>query len=644
MKKIQLPKISESFPARLSFLLILITSAVFIVSFIAYYQSARIQVKSEAVQHAERSLETVVLRIDQVLQSVEIAVNNMTWNVNEYINTPDSLYSLTTQLLKNNSHIVGSAIAFEPKYFPDKGTNFSPYSCYSGDSIVNIQLGTDEYDYHCSDWYKTPKSLNKAYWSEPYFDDGGGEIIMSTYSKPLYDNRGKMYAIFTADISLEWFTQLVNNIKPYPRGYNIMISRSGKYLVHHKAERILNETILSATADMKDKSVADIGRAMINQEKGMAILQNDDTLSFAFYAPVERSDWSVCLVCPQDEIYVGLNKMTNNVILIFIVGIAIMLACCYHIVRRQTSPLIKFTAAAQKIAEGDFNVPLPKIRSKDEMKRLSDSFDLMQRSLITYIEELKQSTASKERIESELRIANKIQMGMIPKTFPPFANRSDVDLYASLIPAKEVGGDLYDYFIDDEKLYFTVGDVSGKGIPASLLMAVTISLFRNITAHLKSPELILSSLNDSIAQNNKTGMFVTLFLGIIDLKSGKMEYCNAGHNPPIISNKNESKFLNVIPNIPLGVFEEFEYKKQEIQIETDTQLFVYTDGVTEAENINNDLFSDERLLSLFKNSKTIQEPKQVIEMVSESVHLHSRGAQQSDDITMLCVQYSSVKQ
>ena len=643
MKKITIPKLSHSFPVRLSCWLIMMTSAVFIVAFIAYYQSAHTQVRNEAVRHAESALETTILRIEQVLQTVEVAVNNTAWNVEEYLDRPDSLYDLTAQLLRNNPYIVGSAIAFEPCFFPDRGVQFSPYSCYQGDSIVSFQLGTEDYDYHYSDWYQIPKLLDRACWSEPYFDDGGGDIIMCTYSKPLYDKEGTMYAVFTADISLEWFTRLVNSIKPYPRSYNMMVGRGGTYLVHYRTERILTETVFSATLDMEDQTVADIGRAMINQEKGMALLQNDDTLSYTFYAPIERTGWSVAIVCPQDEIFAGLDEMKIKVGVIFIVGIIVMLTCCYRIVRRQTHPLMEFAVSAQKIAEGNFQTALPDIRSQDEMKVLRDSIDFMQRSLVTYTEELKQTTANKERIESELRIASDIQMGMIPKIFPPFPNREGIDLYACLFPAKEVGGDLYDFFIDEEKLYFTVGDVSGKGVPASLLMAVTRSLFRNIATHLKSPEAIVRSLNDSIAESNEAGMFVTLFLGIIDLQTGRMEYCNAGHNAPVVHHQGAGTFLPTIPNIPLGVFAGFEYRKQEVQLEPDTQLFAYTDGVTEAENTAQELFSDERLLALFAEPKPEKTPKDKVLEVLDNVRRHAEGAEQSDDITLLCVHYRPEK-
>ena len=193
----------------------------------------------------------------------------------------------------------------------------------------------------------------------------------------------------------------------------------------------------------------------------------------------------------------------------------VMALLCYVIIYRLTAPLVQFAQSANDIAHGNFSVKLPRIKSRNEMRMLRDSFDYMQRSLIKYTEELKATVANKERIESELRIARGIQMGMIPKMVPPFPEREDIDLYAMLVPAKEVGGDLYDFFIEDEKLYFIVGDVSGKGIPASLVMAVTCRLFRTVASHVTDPSEIVSSLNNALSESNESNMFCTFFLGIL---------------------------------------------------------------------------------------------------------------------------------
>ena len=273
------------------------------------------------------------------------------------------------------------------------------------------------------------------------------------------------------------------------------------------------------------------------------------------------------------------------------------------------------------------------------MKILHDSFEIMQKSLVEYIDELKETTASKERIESELHIARKIQMDMVPKIFPPFPEREDVDLYAKLIPAKEVGGDLYDFFIEDNKLYFIVGDVSGKGVPASLVMAVTCRLFRTVAARFHTPAEIVAALNDTLAENNDSNMFCTAFLGVLDLKTGNMQYCNAGHNAPVmLASLGEVEFMEVKPNLPLGLFGDFSYEGQECDITKGTSLFLYTDGVTEAENMAKALYSDGRLLAfLGKQQKNM--PQTIVDAVLDDVNKHADGAEQSDDITIMCVHY-----
>ena len=263
----------------------------------------------------------------------------------------------------------------------------------------------------------------------------------------------------------------------------------------------------------------------------------------------------------------------------------------------------------------------------------------MQQQLTNYIEQLKETTSAKERIESELRIAHDIQMGMIPKIFPPFPERDDVDLYAILYPAKEVGGDLYDFFIDSGKLYFAIGYVSGKGVPASLFMATTLSLFRSVAAFYHDPAKILISLNNSIAENNESNMFVTLFIGILDLTSGELVYCNAGHNPPIIIKPDgKPSYMETTPNVPAGLFMGFNYVSQELQVEKGTTIFIYTDGLTEAENIEKKLYGKEALLNVLERID-IFEPKYVIETVIAAVGVHVGEAEQSDDLTILTIKY-----
>ena len=631
--------IRKSFSLRLSLYILFVTSTIFLLAFWIYFGQARRSVSEEAVERAQVKLENTILQIDKVLEAVEIAVKNMSWLVADKLDYPDYMYALTQQILRSNPYVVGSAIAFEPGYYPEKGVLFSPYSYRSEKGIRSKQLGTEDYEYHYMDWYLIPKLLGTPYWSEPYFDEGGADMVMTTYSLPLYDSSGKMYAVFTADISLEWFTDKVKEIKPYPNSRNYMIGRGGTFLVNDRKEAILNESFFARPLENGDEELMRTGHQMINGKKGMTSFNREGVSFNIFYAPVQATGWSVSVVCLHDDVFAGVDSLRNRVLTILMFGLLFLTGFCYFTVRRLTNPLARFAGSANEIAKGNFHAELPVIKSKDEMKTLHDSFGTMQQSLVDYIDELKKTTASKERIESELRIARSIQMSMVPKIFPPFPEREDVDLYAKLIPAKEVGGDLYDFFIEDNKLYFIVGDVSGKGVPASLVMAVTCRLFRTIAEHLHTPAEIVKALNDTLAENNDSNMFCTAFLGILDLKTGNMQYCNAGHNAPVmLASSGEVKFMEVKPNLPLGLFGDFPYEGQECDITKETSLFLYTDGVTEAENTTKVLYSDERLLDLLDKQRKNM-PQMIVDMVLDDVNKHVNGAEQSDDITIMCVHY-----
>ena len=303
-------------------------------------------------------------------------------------------------------------------------------------------------------------------------------------------------------------------------------------------------------------------------------------------------------------------------------------------------PLEGFALSAKEIAHGHFDAHLPDIKSHDEMRELHDSFVYMQENLTTYMAELKENTASKERIESELNIAHNIQMGMLPRIFPPFPEREDVELYAMLTPAKEVGGDLYDFFIMDDKLYFVIGDVSGKGVPASLFMAVTRTLFRNISRNSMSSAEIMTQINESISEQNESNMFVTMFLGILNLKNGVLDYCNAGHNPPalISSDGVVTLLLPKKDQLVVGAINGIEYSSELLKLQKGTKLFCYTDGVVEAENTRHELYMDDKMLSTLTEYGKC-DVREIIERIMESVKEHAGDAEQSDDITMISIEY-----
>ena len=254
-------------------------------------------------------------------------------------------------------------------------------------------------------------------------------------------------------------------------------------------------------------------------------------------------------------------------------------------------------------------------------------------------DQLEETTAQKALIESDLRIASEIQMGMLPTKFPTLDERDDVLLYASLTPAKEVGGDLFDFHFRDEKLFFCIGDVSGKGVPASLFMSVTRAVFRTVSAHESMPDRIVTTMNKIITDMNKNNMFVTLFVGVLDLPTGRLRYSNAGHDAPLLVGAGVGE-LPCKPNIPIG-FMNWKYELQEAQIFTDTTILLFTDGLTEAMNIDNDQFTMERVNDVAANalSHGQQEPRQLIGQMTDAVHQFVGDAEQSDDLTMMAIQY-----
>jgi len=331
--------------------------------------------------------------------------------------------------------------------------------------------------------------------------------------------------------------------------------------------------------------------------------------------------------------------------IVFIVGLTSLFVFCTWAIYQMAGPLRQFTESAMNIAEGNLDASLPDIHSEDELLQLRNSFAYMQTSLKQHIHELQTATASKERLQGELDIAHDIQMGMLTTVFP---ERDDLDLFASMTPAKEVGGDLYDFIIEGDELFFIIGDVAGKGVPASLYMAVTRTLFRNLAGNYQSAANIMREMNHALASDNESMIFVTAFVGVLDLRTHHLIYCNAAHNPPaLITADGECRLLSVESNVPLGLRDHYSYEEQQIDFPENTALLVYTDGLTEAMYISADgsrkLFGSDRLLhDLEKNRQA--SAIEVIDYLKQHVNVFADGTIQGDDMTLLFLRHGASRQ
>ena len=464
--------------------------------------------------------------------------------------------------------------------------------------------------------------------------------MVTSYCQPIKDKNDQFIGVINTSLSITWLSQTISAVKPYPNSYSIMIGRGGTYFVHPDTTKITRQTIFTQTMEQPDTALTALGYAMQRGEEGMKHMNIDGKDCYVFYKPLGQTGCSMAIVCPESDIFGGFDRLRNSVRAIVLVGLLLMLYLFIRIITRELQPLRRLADEAETIASGQFDAMLPDFKRIDEIGQLSHSFGNMQQSLVKYIDELKNTTAQKASIESDLRIASGIQMGMLPEQFPTREDRDDVELYASLTPAKEVGGDLFDFYFRDEKLFFCIGDVSGKGVPASLFMAVTRSTFRTVSAHESMPDRIVTIMNKTIADMNKNHMFVTLLVGVLDLPTGRLHYCNAGHDAPLLIGAGVGE-LPCDPNIPVGFMPTWKYSLQEARIFTGTTILLFTDGLTEAMNADYEQFQMERVNEVANRalSNQQQSPRQLIAQMTDAVHEFVGDAEQSDDLTMMAIQY-----
>ena len=601
-------------------------------------------------------------RINNIFSTVEVALTNNVPEVEENIFNEKRQYFAVEHLLQLNPIIVGAAVAYNPEYEPRKGQPFAPYAYRDSTGIKTKQLNTKEYDYLHQEWYTKPTEKGTPTWSEPYIDTGGGNIPMITFSLPLINNNGEVYAVQTADIALDWMADLREHMdsaintnynltldkNDVGEAYSFIVTRQGTFVAHPDKKMVLHNDLydfFNQTPKYKklESGSTTANKILKDKDTSFAIFKDMDyRWKLVFSSNIERTGWVMSVVVPLGEIIEPVNQLLTPFIITMLIGLLIVALVCRHSIRRITKPLRRFADSADEIAKGNFAAELPKVKTKDEMLRLRNSFETMQLSLVKQIEETKAVNEEKGRMESELFIARNIQMSMLPKVYPPYPERNDLEIYGQLIPAKEVGGDLYDFYIRDEKLFFCIGDVSGKGVPAALVMAVTRTMFRTSSLHESQPERIMAAVNNAINNNNDSIMFVTMFIGVLDLPTGRLRYCNGGHNAPMLIGDSGVSMLSCLPNIPIGITSDWKFTPQDTMIDPQTTIFLYTDGLTEAENIRHEQFQEERMMDLAR--QTYRQPQTLTMEMTEAIRRFVGGAEQNDDQTILAIQYTYKQQ
>ena len=572
---------------------ILITAAILmlLISGIQQY-SARKQIRSDLERNAEMEMVIKSMGVKHTLEDVELALRNRSWEFEQYLPYPDSLFAVTRRIVEQNPNFDGCCIAVLPNYYPEKGRLFEPYTAQRGNRIETVQLASEEHDYSRNKDFILAAENDSSFWSEPYRDEDDPNQTLITYTFPIYDACGDIAAVVGVDYITDRLGKMLNSRHMFPSSYHILISGEGKLICgpeeignsHQKAE----ETLDMINDTTRQRFVSSSGHSTLLS----FIDKEDGTKGYVFYnSPENLKPWRIAVVNYDDEVFQPLIKMRWRNLLLTLAGLLILFFIIHLSARN--------------------------------------------------ISRLQQATLEREHIDSELNIARKIQMDMVPKTFPPFPERNDINIFGSLVPAKVVGGDLYDFVIRDEKLYFCIGDVSGKGVPGALVMAAVYTLFRSSIAHESGPSRIMQTLNESVCKNNESNMFVTMFIGVFDLPTGKLRYCNAGHDKPYIIGQ-EARALQAKPHLPLGVMDDMIYTTQEETLTAGDMVFLYTDGLTEAMNVNHELFGIKRVEAMLETFEGHGDcpTEALIDTVSEQVTAFVGDAEQSDDLTLLAVQYT----
>lgn len=631
------------------FLITLSLITAFLVGGTAFYSMRGIEESAIAIMMAknENSYKLMVQKQSEVtrevLDNTERSVNIMSETLAFKNSDNKKLYSDILKSINNHtSYIYNVYIATTD----GKMILFSKDSNYSLDKSYNPLQ---------KQWYQNAVASKELVWSEVYHDAGSDGKLVITCSKVFYNAQGKIAGVIGADLLFDDINKNIFNIKIGVSDYYFLIDGDGHLIARPEISKtdphwdeILSMPLGSDLHQIKDNEFQGILKEVIDKKYGFVQWHRADKKDkfIAFYTTTS-ANWTLGLVVSKYDIEnqakaVFIQEIKKVSIHFFIILISIILLTILISIKsskRITKPIKILKDGVSKIGSGNLTYKI-ELKTGDELEQLADEFNKMGANLQHYIDDLETTTKQKQHIESELNIASRIQRDMLPMIFPAYPERQEIDIFASMSPAKQVGGDFYDFFlITPNKLCFVIGDVSGKGIPAALFMVISKTLLKSEAMTDISPAEILYNVNNSLNSNNDEMMFVTVLLCILDVTTGEIEFANGGHNPPLIMKKDHSvDFVTLNKAKILGVFPNAIYSNQKLVLAPDEILFLYTDGVTEAMDINNNQFSEKTLHQTISGLQGLSVEKiegGVLKAVKEFV----KEAEQSDDITILVTQY-----
>lgn len=611
------------------------------------YFSAKKSILLESNARYATLAELISGRIDIGMTVTEKNVEEMALQIfsNPHPLSRADLKKVFTQGIYSQLYSLGGLVIFTPESKIEREyDNLYVRKIKDSEHRVELIERPVEVDY-TEDWYTIPYNMQTPVWSEPYYDPIVNEVMI-TYSFPFITEKNgvkKIEAIVTTDLAMAWIQKMIYD-KMQANGTMICLFTDQMIFITHKnVEYTLRESYFSLAEQVENPEqrhfYLEEGYKLKGNSSGVLKngLPNDKTEELCYFDTVKHTNWKVGIIVDKAIIEAEADKMLKYTFILSSIGLFVLLFSSFKLASSFASPIMTLSDIANTVAGGNFDVSVPKINAGREVDNLADSFRKMIKDLRKHIAYLAIANAQKEKISGELSIARDIQMGLVPKILPPFPYDPRVDLYAKLVPALEVGGDFYDFaFIDSEHLYISVGDVSGKGIAAALMMAVTKTLLHSAIMNYQDPARALYDTNNEIVQANDAYMFITVFIAVINVRTGKMVWSSAGHNPPLLhrAETNESLWLKTHPKPPIGPFPNIIYSNELETLQPYDTLMIYTDGITEAMTQHKEMFGEARLEAYVKEHHKVDSPE-LLDSLYAHIDQFIRGANQYDDMTSI---------
>lgn len=575
-------------------------------------------------------------RIEGTLGRIQNQALNVRYLENVKILSPAETDAMIEKLLLTSPDLVSICIAHDP----DRPNPFPAKVYYkSGTAILQTILESGAYAYQ--DWFQIPLMTGDDRWTEPWFDVEGNHKLVSSYSIPI-NGTGEVTGVLRFDVALATLQQLITPSDQTDLGYMYLISGNGTIVAHPADSLVMNESIFSLAESLGDNQLRKIGQEMIKGGSGFVQLTEDTPQKndWLTYAPLGSNGWSLGVVIAHTQIFKDLQRLQVSQFGIFVLAFLLLSLVIVLRTIHINKPLTALTAAAASMGSGNFDVELPEAQTFTELAQLSQSFNNMKNSLRDYIQNLRSTTEEKNRIMSEVLFASTIQRNLIPSNPENSIYQDRLRIHGILEPAGDIGGDLYDYFMIDNDIFcFAIADVVGKGIVAAMTMTMVSTHLRAKGSYHNSPDTFLEDLNKFLCINNIEANFVTMILGMIDLRTGKLSFSNAGHVPLYIRKVDRSftKYSDT-HSTALGMFPDLSIGYQTVQLDLGDEIILFTDGITESMTKSESFFGIERLEEVISE---LQNPhaETTAKAILAGARKFSDTDNQYDDITILVIDF-----